>query len=40
LFANQAKNGGTNGNSVAQIKKDLQLPRTQTIIDSWASVVE
>jgi type IV pilus assembly protein PilY1 len=40
LFANQAKNGGVNGNAVAQIKKDLQLPRTQTIVDSWASVVE
>lgn len=40
LFANKAKNGGTNGNAVAQIKKDLQLPRTQTIVDSWASVVE
>lgn len=31
---------GPGKNSVKQIKKDLALPVTQTVVDAWASVVE
>jgi len=40
LVANRSKSSGAPGNSVLQVKKDLAIPRTQTIVDSWASVVE
>lgn len=40
LVANTSKASGTPGNSVVQKTKPLALPRTQTIVDSWASVVE
>ena len=40
LLANRSKTATTPGNAVQQITKNLALPRTQTIIDSWASVVE
>ncbi len=40
LVANRSAASPTPGNSVLQIRKDLPIPRTQTIVDSWASVVE
>ena len=41
LVANvSAPDTGPGKNSVKQIKKDLALPVTQTVVDAWASVVE
>ena len=41
LVANRSKPNAVAGqNAVTQFKKSLSLPRTQTIVDAWASVVE
>lgn len=40
LVANKSKSSGAPGVAVEQVTKALALPRTQTIVDSWASVVE
>lgn len=40
LVANIASPGGVNGLPVKQISKPLALPRTRTIVDAWASIVE
>lgn len=40
LVANKSSSAGPGGNAVNQVTRSLALPRTQTIVDSWASVVE